>query len=193
MSSLHPDFKPLTYRLAWDGDFSVTPPKPQRAEITEEQKKAVRTLLRAGGYKPSGRGRPASESLVKAFHDGRFPEIHPVVDFFNWLSMETGLPISVLDEDLVVGDWEFRLGEIGESYIFNPSGQELKVEGLLLLADQDGATGSPVKDAQRTKISETTRTFLVVVWGTAELPESLSRAAKEIEEWSSRLHLVSVS
>ena len=42
-------------------------------------------------------------------------------------------------------------------------------------------------------LAETTRTFLVVVWGTAELPESLSRAAKEIEEWSSRLHLVSVS
>ncbi|HIB69843.1 MAG TPA: hypothetical protein EYO33_33390 [Phycisphaerales bacterium] len=193
MSTLHPQFEPLTYRLAWNGDFKLTPPRPERAELTEDRKKAVRSLLRAGGYKPSGRGRPASESLVKAFQEERFPQIHPVVDFFNWLSMETGLPISVLDHDLVVGDWEFRLGQPGESYIFNPSGQELKVEGLLLLADQDGATGSPVKDAQRTKISESTRNFLVVVWGTADLPESLARAAKEIEEWAPRLHLVSLS
>ncbi len=32
----------------------------------EETRRAVRDLLRHGGYKPTGRGKPASEYLVRA-------------------------------------------------------------------------------------------------------------------------------
>lgn len=186
---MHPDFKPLTFRFHWDAATQASAPSPVPQEIPPESKKAVRDLLRAGGYKPSGRGRPASESLLKALSDQRFPQIHPVVDFFNWLSTETFLPISVLDAGLIQGAWSFRLGEPEESYVFNPSGQELKLAGLLLLADEMGPTGSPVKDAQRTKISEATEDFLVVVWGTQALPEALSRAEQESTAWAKSQNL----
>lgn len=184
-SDLCPDFRPLVFKFQVVGSVAASPAVLEPV-ISENQKKAVRALLRHGGYKPSGRGRPASESLVKAFHDGRYPTIHPVVDFFNWLSTETALPISVLDGSRIHEPSHFRLGQAGETYVFNPSGQELKLDGLLVFVDHNGPTGSPVKDAQRTKVSEETSRFLVVVWGTEELPESLARAEKEIADWLHR-------
>ena len=40
----------------------------------------VRALLRHGGYKPAGRGKPASEYLAAAVTEGRFPAINLAVD-----------------------------------------------------------------------------------------------------------------
>ena len=37
---------------------------------SEELRKAVRDLLRHGGYKPTGRGKPSCEYLVRAAGDG---------------------------------------------------------------------------------------------------------------------------
>lgn len=183
---MSPDFRPLIYKLNWDSSRDY-PSLPQdiSPEIPSEVKKAVRSLLRFGGYKPSGRGRPASESLAKALEEGRFPTIHPVVDFFNLVSLESGFPISVLDGDKLNGETEFRLGLPGEAYIFNPSGQELKVEGLPVLCDWQGPTGSPVKDAQRTKVDDSTSRFFVVVWGTSELQSRLESVAARIDAWTS--------
>ncbi|MFA5507470.1 MAG: phenylalanine--tRNA ligase beta subunit-related protein [Vulcanimicrobiota bacterium] len=145
---------------------------------------AIRTLLRYGGYKPSGRGRPASEFLLKAWP---LPSIHPVVDFFNKVSAESGFPISVLDAEKLQGATEFREGTAQESYVFNASGQELKLEGLLVVCDQVGPAGSPVKDSQRTKVSDDTREFFVVVWGTSELAPRLREVGARIEDWSYRI------
>ena len=141
----------------------------------------------------SGLTQVGSRQLMAAIADGRFPSIHPVVDFFNWLSVETSLPISVLDGKLIQGNWKFRLGQPGEQYVFNPSGQELKVEGLLVLIDEVGPTGSPVKDAQRTKVSDATEEFFVVIWGTQQLPENLERVRAEIEAWVSEQDMSWVS
>jgi DNA/RNA-binding domain of Phe-tRNA-synthetase-like protein len=151
---------------------------------------AVRQLLRFGGYKPSGRGRPASESLAKAVEEGRWPTIHPLVDECNRLSLASGLPISVLDAQLVTPPLVVRLGEPGEQYLFNPSGQILDLKGLLLLADAAGPTASPVKDAQRSKISPDSQRFLVVVWGTREAPEALATVQRGVLAWCQRHQLV---
>lgn len=186
MTELCTDFRPLVYSFSWAGPGTDPQPLPKRRELPAEEKKAVRDLLRAGGYKPSGRGRPASESLVKALCDERYPTIHPVVDFFNYLSVETGLPISVLDAGSIQGDWSFRLGADEESYVFHPSGQELKVSGLLVLVDDSGPTGSPVKDAQRTKVSASTTEFLVVIWGTNRLSDNIDRLTGEVKSWAKK-------
>lgn len=161
---------------------SSDPPEPPH--VQDEVKQAVRSLLRAGGHKPSGRGRPASETLAKAFDDGRYPTIHPVVDHFNSLSLRTGIPISVLDSGKTQGDLIFRVGGVDESYIFNPSGQELKLTGLLLAEDLEGPIATPVKDAQRTKVHDETSHFRVVLWGTQELPELLEQLHQQILVWA---------
>lgn len=134
-------------------------------------KAAVRDLLRHGGFKPSGRSKPAPEYLTAAIADGRFPTINAGVDACNVVSLHSGLPISLVDLDRVDGALIVKVAPKETSYVFNPSGQVIDASGLVCVYDAQGPTGTPVKDAQRTKTHEGTRTALTVVWGTRALPD----------------------
>lgn len=124
----------------------------------------VRDLLRHGGYKPTGRGKPASEYLVKAATEGTLGSINAVVDACNVVSLHSGLPISVVDLDRARAPLGIRIAE-DVRYEFNASGQVIDVEGLLCLHDADGPCANAVKDSQRTKTHGETRRVLIVVWG----------------------------
>jgi DNA/RNA-binding domain of Phe-tRNA-synthetase-like protein len=129
----------------------------------------VRSLLRHGGFKPAGRSKPASEYLHAVQHEGKFPEINAAVDACNVVSLHSGLPISLVDLDCTNGPLRIALAPMGTSYPFNPSGQLIDVGGLCCLLDAEGPTGTPVKDAQRTKTHPGTRNALSVIWGTRTL------------------------
>jgi len=121
-------------------------------------KDAVRAMLRAGGFKPAGRQKPASEYLAQAAREGRFPAINGPVDCNNLLSLETGLPISLLDADELGAGAVIRTCASGDSYVFNASGQEMDLSGLLCVCAADGAPlGNPVKDSMRGKLKDGTR------------------------------------
>jgi DNA/RNA-binding domain of Phe-tRNA-synthetase-like protein len=60
-------------------------------------------------------------------------------------------------------------GASGDRYVFNAAGQEIDVAGLICLFDRGGPCANAVKDAQRTKTSETTRSTLTVIWSPREL------------------------
>ncbi len=137
---------------------------------SDEVRAAVRALLRAGGFKPSGRSKPASEYLVTAATEGRFPAINAAVDACNVVSLHSGLPISLIDVERLVPPLAIRVAPEGTTYVFNPSGQVIDASGLLCVYDAEGPTGTPVKDAQRTKTHDATRDVLAVVWGTTALP-----------------------
>lgn len=130
----------------------------------------IRQLLRHGGFKPAGRSKPAAEYLVAAYAEGRFPTINAAVDACNVASLWSGLPISLVDLDRVVGELSIGVCPAGTSYVFNPSGQVIDASGLLAVFDAEGPTGTPVKDAQRTKTHDQTRTTLSIVWGSKQLP-----------------------
>lgn len=120
-------------------------------------KDAVRGMLRAGGFKPAGRQKPASEYLAQAAREGRFPAINGPVDCNNLLSLDTGLPISLLDADELGGGSIVRICGAGESYVFNASGQEMDLSGLLCVCAADGTPlGNPVKDSMRGKLKDGT-------------------------------------
>jgi DNA/RNA-binding domain of Phe-tRNA-synthetase-like protein len=130
----------------------------------------IRQLLRHGGFKPAGRSKPASEYLHAATSEGRFPHINAAVDTCNVVSLCSGLPISLVDVDLLIGVLSIGVAPSGTSYVFNPSGQVIDASGLLCLFDAEGPSGTPVKDAQRTKTHDATRAVLAIVWGTKALP-----------------------
>lgn len=136
----------------------------------EEVRSAARDLLRHGGYKPTGRGKPASEYLVRAVGEGKLGSINAAVDACNVVSLHSGLPISVVDLQRTEGALTVGLGAAGATYVFNASGQTIGVEGLLCLADAQGPCANAVKDAQRTKTSAGTTHTLSLVWGTRALP-----------------------
>lgn len=131
---------------------------------------AVRDLLRHGGYKPTGRGKPASEYLVRAAGEGALSSINAAVDACNAVSLHSGLPISVVDLDRAEPPYSVRLGRAGEKYVFNASGQEIDIAGLLCFCDADGPSANAVKDAQRTKTHAGTTRTLTIIWGTRALP-----------------------
>jgi DNA/RNA-binding domain of Phe-tRNA-synthetase-like protein len=152
----------------------LAPPVPGLAG-DEAVRTAVRAALRAGGYKPSGRGKPASEYLAAAAVEGSFPRINRAVDLGNRVSLATGLPISVLDLDRLVAPLAIELGAPGTRYVFNPSGQEIDASGLAILVDAHGPSGSAVKDAQRTKTHAATRKTLSVIWGVRGFEEHVRK------------------
>lgn len=145
---------------------------------SEAVKLAVRDLLRHGGFKPAGRSKPASEYLTAAVADGRWPWINALVDTCNVVSLHAGLPISLVDLGKVRGELTVRIAPPHTTYVFNPSGQLIDASGLVCLYDDDGPTGTPVKDAQRTKTDDTTQHALAIVWGTNALPGRTAAATR---------------
>jgi DNA/RNA-binding domain of Phe-tRNA-synthetase-like protein len=142
----------------------------------ESLRVAVRDMLRHGGYKPTGRGKPASEYLVRAAAAGTLASINPAVDACNAVSLHSGFPISVVDLDRACAPFHIAIAPPGARYTFNAAGQEIDLEGLLCLFDANGACGNAVKDAQRTKTGpSTTRTFSVL-WGCSGFEDRLAVA-----------------
>lgn len=132
--------------------------------------KAARDLLRWAGYKPTGRGKPASEFLKNMAETGAMPSINPAIDTCNTVSMHSGWPISAVDAAKLSDPLEIRLGRAGERYAFNATGHEIDLENLLCLCDGAGPCANGVKDAQRTKTDAATRRMLVVIWASRTCP-----------------------
>lgn len=138
---------------------------------SEETRQNVRDLLRYGGYKPTGRGKPASEYLLRAAGEGTLGSINAAVDACNVVSLHSGFPISLIDLDLAQGPVRIGIAPEGASYIFNLSGQQIDLGGLLCAFDEEGPCANGVKDSQRTKTHPGTLRTLSVIWATAADPE----------------------
>ncbi|MBW3630572.1 MAG: hypothetical protein KY464_14915 [Gemmatimonadetes bacterium] len=145
----------------------------------EEVRTAVRDMLRWGGYKPTGRGKPASEYLLRAVGEGALGSINPAVDVCNAVSLHSGLPISVVDLELATPPFRIAVAPAGSSYVFNATGQEIDVGRLLCLFDAAGPCANAVRDAQRTKTRPETRRTLSIIWGVAGHEQRLRHA----ESW----------
>src|SRR5262249_45313807 len=54
----------------------LSPEAPAPLHSDDEVRERVRALLRHGGFKPSGRSKPASEYLIKAVREGLLTSIN---------------------------------------------------------------------------------------------------------------------
>ena len=131
----------------------------------------VRDMLRHGGYKPTGRGKPASEYLLKLADKGLM-SINLAVDACNVVSLHSGLPISVVDLDRTEGALRIAVVEGDQRYVFNASGQEIRLEGLLCLHDENGPCANAVKDSERTKNTQRHAAHAFDHLGTGGTPRS---------------------
>ena len=141
----------------------------------ERVRAEARNLLRLGGYKPTGRGKPASEYLLKASELEPLGSINIAVDVLNAVSLHSGLPISVVDLELAKPPFRIGIADDEERYVFNASGQEIALGGLLCLHDGEGPCANGVKDCQRTKTRNETTETLSVIWGTSALSDYTDR------------------
>ena len=184
------DHETLRLGLVYAGEVQVAPSPPalraaldaaeqalraDPARFPEATRAALRDVLRRGGYKPTGRGKPASEFLLgQALGDG-LPRINNLVDINNLVSLRHAHPISVFDADLLGPDVAVRFGRPHEPYVFNASGQSMDIGGLPVVCR--GAArepvGNAVKDSMLCKVHDGTSHALFVVYGSRALPESV--------------------
>src|SRR5438105_953761 len=75
--------------------FSLTADAPLTSD--DSVRETIRALLRHGGFRPTGRSKPASEYLIRAVGEGHLSTINLAVDACNAVSLHSGLPISVVD------------------------------------------------------------------------------------------------
>jgi len=154
------------------------------AFVSEETRSRVRNMLRFGKYRPSGRGKPASEFLLRAAVERAFPLINGPVDVNNAISLKSGFPGSLFDGEVTGRSLLLRRGRAGEAYVFNPSGQTIDLEDLLLVCRETDSgwepCGNPVKDSMKTKICETTRVVVAVLYVPPDEP------IDRVETWASR-------
>lgn len=151
----------------------------------ETVRKAVRDLLRYGKYKPTGRGKPACEYLLKAAREQRFPRINNLVDINNLVSLSSQLPISLIDLSRAGTDrFMVRRGREGERYVFNSAGQEIDLQDLLLVAclPADSPCANPVKDSMATKLTDESTDVLAVIYAPVSHMERLKQATGRFVE-----------
>jgi DNA/RNA-binding domain of Phe-tRNA-synthetase-like protein len=163
-------------------------------ETREAVRKAARDVLRNGRYKPTGRGKPASEYLLRsAQQEGpAFPRINAPVDVANYVSLQTLLPVSLWDLDLAgVARFAFRLGRPGEAYAFNTAGQTILLDDLVvgccLVDEEDDGRPivNPVKDSLATKTTDQTRRVAACVYTPLAVvsPDELTAICAAFAAW----------
>ncbi len=135
------------------------------------RKAAVRDILRHGAYKPAGRSKPSSEYLLASALEGDFPLVNGPVDANNAASLAYGYPASIFDHATCGDELLVRRGAASDSFVFNPSGQEIALEDLLCVWRREGEgwlpIGNPIKDAMITKVFEGCVSIVALVYAPA--------------------------
>lgn len=191
---LHPLLRPAAFTTIFPSPLGkivtpdwVTDLLHLETEVPLQRDEAVRMrmrdTLRHWGHKPAGRGKPAAEYLVRAVSQGKLASINCAVDICNVVSLHSGFSIALVDLDLAEPPFRVARGPDDGSYVFNASGQEMSLKGLICLYDATGPCGNPVKDAQRVKTRDETTQTLTVVWGIAGFEDRRDKAV----DWYGRL------
>jgi DNA/RNA-binding domain of Phe-tRNA-synthetase-like protein len=84
-----------------------------------------------------------------------------------------------VDLDRARPPFRIAIAPEGAAYVFNASGQEIDLSGLLCVFDAEGPCANAVRDSQPTKTHDGTRATLSVIWGCAGHEARLSAA----EQW----------
>ena len=127
--------------------------------------------------------RPAAEALVRRVLQGKpIPTINTLVDSYNLASMETGIALAAFDRDKISGGLFMRYARPGELFkgigMLNPillRGVEVVVsDGEKLVAVY------PYRDADSSKITESTRNVIILVCGVPGIDEATLLEARDI-------------
>ncbi|MFR4118587.1 MAG: hypothetical protein ACLT2T_06900 [Bilophila wadsworthia] len=108
----------------------------------------------------------------------------------NNLSLETGFSLGSYDTARISADIVFRLGKAGEVYP-GIGKDDIALENMPLLADWEGAFGSPTSDSTRAMITQETRSCLTVVFSfsaRSKLEEALALTVKRFGQYANPSH-----
>ncbi len=148
---------------------------------------STRKAYKALGKDPA-RYRPAAESLMRRVKQGKgLYRVNTAVDANNLISIKTGYSIGAYDVAKLAPPTAFRRAGAGDSHVGIGRGP-LNLEGLPILSDSQGPFGCPTSDSERTMITESTETLLMVLFdfaGGEGLEEAMDFAVRTLERFAS--------
>lgn len=129
--------------------------------------RAYRDLYWSLGIDPT-KTRPSGEALLRRIlHGNDVPSISNVVDAYNLASLETIIPLSGFDQDLIFPPLEIRFSNEKDKFEGIGMDKPAKLmEKVLLVADKKQILCIyPYRDAHATRITEKTRNALIIGYG----------------------------
>ena len=151
-------------------------------ENISSSKKAYKSL----GKDPN-RYRVSSEALYRRVKQGKgLYQINTVVDTNNLISLETGFSVGSYDLKNVKGDIVLRKGADGETYK-GIGKDDINIENLPVLADSEGAFGSPTSDSTKAMVtldSEKILTLIYCFYKDENLEEILNKSKEYLEKYT---------
>jgi DNA/RNA-binding domain of Phe-tRNA-synthetase-like protein len=143
--------------------------------------KESRQAYKAFGKDPS-RYRVSSEALIRRIGQGKgLYEVNTVVDVNNLISIQSGFSVGSYDADKIGEELIFRVGRDKETYK-GIGKDEIKIDGLPVLADADGAIGSSTSDSERAMITEEASEVLTLIYSFSD-NQDLERAMEYGKEY----------
>ncbi|WP_018659975.1 B3/B4 domain-containing protein [Allofustis seminis] len=134
-------------------------------------------------FKSKKGARASIEALLKRIKKGHiFTPILPIVDIYNSISLEYGVPVGVADIDQLVGDVSLGVAKGGES--FRPLGEtkdDPALPGEVCYYDDAGAICRNFiwREAQRTMMTEDSHCAILIIEAVYPSQYAVSEAAQK--------------
>ncbi|MGC8962010.1 MAG: B3/B4 domain-containing protein, partial [Candidatus Bathyarchaeia archaeon] len=127
--------------------------------------------------------RPAAEALVRRALLGKpIPTINTLVDAYNLASMETGIALAAFDRNKISGDLVMRYAWPGEPFQGIGMRYPIVLRGVeVVVSDGEKLVAIyPYRDADSSKIVESTRSLILMVCGVPGIEETKLIEARDI-------------
>jgi len=143
--------------------------------------RAYRNLYWSLGIDPT-KTRPSGEALLRRIlHGNEISSISNVVDAYNLASLETIIPLSGFDQDLIAPPLEIRFSNEKDEFKGIGIDRFIKLTTkVLLVADRRNILCIyPYRDADATKITEKTHNVLIIGYGAPSINKNKLVASVE--------------
>lgn len=127
--------------------------------------------------------RPAAEALIRRILAGKpIPTINNVVDSYNLASIKTEIALAAFNRDELRGNLFMRTAEKGERFLGIGMSEPMELNGgEIVISDTEKLVAVyPYRDADKSKVSGTTRNLLILVCGVPGIDEQLLAEAGRI-------------
>lgn len=126
--------------------------------------------------------RPAAEALIRRILAGKpIPSINSVVDSYNLASIKTEIALAAFNREELRGSLLMRTAQKGEMFQGIGMGEPMELKGgEVVISDEEKLIAVyPYRDAERSKVSDTTRSLLILACGVPGIDEHILIDAKE--------------
>jgi len=127
--------------------------------------------------------RPAAEALIRRILAGKpVPSINNVVDSYNLASIKTEIALAAFNREELKGSLLMRTAVKGESFLGIGMSESMELKGgEIVISDEEKLIAVyPYRDADRSKVSDTTRNVLILMCGVPGIDEEALADAGEV-------------